>query len=92
MTQPSDDAPDQPRLEREELLIVLRDLTHLQLIARDQEIGLRAELAQARIDVANAHSAGAAAVDNVRRSTTWKVGRVVTMPLGFVKRVLRRSN
>ena len=84
------DGYDAVRSERDELKQVVRELTHLQLIARDAEIGLRSQLMQAEIDLAHAHAVGAAEVAKVRQSTAWRVGRLVTRPAAVVKHRLRR--
>jgi hypothetical protein len=74
------------RAENAQLIATIRDLTHAQLISRDLELGLRAEIMQARIDIVHAHATGKAEVDKVRRSTSWRIGRAVTRPLGVVRR------
>lgn len=78
------------RHERDLLVASLRDSTHAQLISRDMELGLRAELMQARIDIVQARAMGAHALAMTRRSTTWRIGRLVMKPVGLAKRVLRR--
>jgi hypothetical protein len=78
------------RHERDLLVASLRDSTHVQLISRDMELGLRAELMQARIDIEHARAMGAHALAMTRRSTTWRIGRLVMKPVGAAKRVLRR--
>lgn len=77
--------------ERDELLRTIRELTHLQLISRDVEIGLRAELVQARIDADHADARTDHTVLLIKRSPTWRAGRAVTAPLRFGRRVLGRS-
>jgi len=77
------------REENARLVEALRDMSHAQLISRDTELGLRAELLQAQIDIVHANAVGAAEVNKVRASTTWKVGRAVTKPLSFVRRLGR---
>lgn len=79
------------RRQRDELLAVVRDLSHSQLIGRDVELGLRAELVQARIDLIHADGRSAHVVDTLRRSTTWRIGRMVTLPLAMGKRVMRKA-
>jgi hypothetical protein len=79
------------KLERDQLLVTVRELAHSQLISRDQEIGLRGEVAQARIDLMHAHAAGNEAVNEVRRSATWRVGAIVLRPIQFVRRLRRRG-
>jgi hypothetical protein len=75
------------REENAQLIATLRDLTHAQLISRDLELGLRAEVMQARIDILHAHATGAHEVDKVRRSMSWRIGRAITKPLGAVRRL-----
>jgi hypothetical protein len=77
------------RKENEHLVATLRDLTHSQLISRDLELGLRAEVVQLRIDLVHAHAVGAAEVNKVRTSTSWRVGRMITKPFGVVRRMGR---
>ncbi|MFC6354794.1 hypothetical protein [Luethyella okanaganae] len=77
--------------ERDELLISVRELSHAQLIARDIEVGLRSELMQARIDLENAEGRTIHTVGLIRKSTTWKIGRIVTKPVGLVRRLLGRK-
>jgi hypothetical protein len=77
------------REENAQLITTLRDLTHAQLISRDLELGLRAELMQARIDILHAHATGAHEVDKVRTSMSWRIGRAITKPLGVVRRLGR---
>lgn len=77
------------REENARLVEALRDLSHAQLISRDTELGLRAELLQAKIAIRHAHDVAAAEVSKVRQSTTWRVGRVVTKPLSFFRRFVR---
>ena len=77
--------------ERDELLATVRELTHLQLVSRDLELGLRAELIQTRIDLQNAHLHGKAEVDKVRASATWKIGTMASAPLRLAKRVVGRG-
>ena len=78
------------RAERDVLIASIRDLTHSQLISRDLELGLRAELMQAKIDLGNARDRGVHDLYMTRRSTTWRVGRLVMKPVVFGRRVLRR--
>jgi hypothetical protein len=91
-TQVNCDKPDcvNVRAERDLLLSSIKDLTHAQLIARDMELGLRAELMQARIDVEHARARGAHDLAQTRKSITWRVGRLVMSPLAISKSVLRR--
>lgn len=77
--------------EREAILIAsLRDLTHAQLIGRDLELGLRAELMQAKIDLKHARERANHDLIVTRQSTTWRVGRMAMRPLVFARRVLKR--
>ena len=78
------------RAERDVLIASIRDLTHAQLIGRDLELGLRAELMQAEIDLGYARDRGAHDLYMTRQSTTWRVGRLVMKPVAFGRRVLRR--
>ena len=78
------------RAERDVLIASIRDLTHAQLISRDLELGLRAELMQAKIDLGYALDRGVHDLYMTRRSTTWRVGRLVMKPVVFGRRVLRR--
>jgi hypothetical protein len=80
----------QVREERDLLLASIRDLTHAQLIARDTELGLRAELSQARIDLGHARARGAHDLAMTRTSLTWRVGRFVMRPVAIAKNFLRR--
>ncbi|WP_223694591.1 hypothetical protein [Leifsonia poae] len=86
MSEESDDLR-RLRTERDELLATVRDLAHLQLIGRDIELGLRAELMQAKIDAEIARAATAGEAARVMSSSSWRVGRAVTWPV----RVLRRT-
>ncbi|PJJ71221.1 hypothetical protein CLV46_0763 [Diaminobutyricimonas aerilata] len=87
-------AATDPAAERERLLAIIQDLAHNQLIARDVELGLRAELLQARIDLEHAQareSHGAnEAVRLMKRSTTWRVGRAITGVFAPVSQLARR--
>lgn len=76
------------RRQRDELLLAIRELSHSQLIGRDLELGLRAELVQARIDLIHAEGRAAHVADTIRRSTTWRLGRIITMPLGLGRRLV----
>ncbi|WP_323510962.1 hypothetical protein [Cryobacterium sp. 5I3] len=89
------------RQERDLLVVSLRDSTHAQLISRDIELGLRAELMQAKIDIEHergrahheierARERGARDLALTRSSTTWRIGRAVTSPVGAARRLLRR--
>jgi hypothetical protein len=80
----------QVREERELLLASIRNLTHAQLIARDTELGLRAELSQARIDLVHARARGAHDLAMTRLSVTWRVGRYVLRPVAIAKNFLRK--
>lgn len=90
---PSGNSDELERLREENARLVeaLRDMSHAQLISRDTELGLRAELLQAHIDIVHANAVGAAEVNKVRASTTWKVGRAITKPLSFVRRIGRTA-
>lgn len=77
------------RLERDALLASIRDLTHSQLIGRDIELGLRAELMQTQIEIEDARARGNHAPAATRRSVIWRVGRLVLHPVSLGKRVLR---
>lgn len=78
------------KVERDVLIASIRDLTHSQLIGRDLELGLRAELMQAKIDLGNSRDRGVHDLYVTRRSTTWRVGRLVLKPVVFGRRVLKR--
>jgi len=89
------------RRERDLLVASLRDSTHAQLISRDMELGLRAELVQARIDFIHERDRAEADIRRVRDSsardlaltrgsTTWRIGRMVIAPVALVKRAKRR--
>ena len=78
------------RRQRDELLLAVRELSHSQLIGRDLELGLRAELVQARIDLIHAEGRASHVADTIRRSTTWRIGRIITMPLGFARRAIAK--
>ncbi|MGO4105210.1 hypothetical protein AB4Y63_14745 [Leifsonia sp. YAF41] len=78
------------RAERDILLNSVKNLTHSQLIGRDMELGLRAELAQAKISIEEARARGAHDLAQTRKSTTWKIGRLVMTPAILLKRVQRR--
>jgi hypothetical protein len=89
------------RTERDLLVASLRDSTHAQLISRDIELGLRAELMQAKIDIEHerarayyeverARERGALDLALTRKSTTWRIGRIVMSPAGVAKRTIRR--
>ncbi|SDO16304.1 hypothetical protein SAMN05216368_11197 [Cryobacterium flavum] len=79
----------QNRRERDALLASIRDLTHSQLISRDIELGLRAELMQTQIDIEDARARGNHDLAETRRSVTWRVGRLVLRPVSLGKRVFR---
>ncbi|KFF58514.1 hypothetical protein JF66_18045 [Cryobacterium sp. MLB-32] len=81
----------QLRKDRDRLIATVRDLTHSQLIGRDMELGLRAELMQAKIDLKHARASSAHDLALTRRSTTWRVGRLAMMPLVVSRRVLKSA-
>jgi hypothetical protein len=72
--------------ERERLVEAVRNLTHESLINRDVEFGLRAEIHRLEDQLLSAHNATAKTVDEIKQSTTWRVGRAVLKPLSMVKR------
>lgn len=76
------------REERDALLLALRDLSHAQLVSRDLELGLRAELTQARIDMDHVRATAAHALNEVRRSRTWRLGSLLLSPARVAKRFL----
>ena len=78
------------RTERDSLVLSVRELTHAQLIGRDLELGLRAELMQTQIDLKDARESGSHDLTMTRRSVTWRVGRIILKPAYFAKRVLKR--
>jgi hypothetical protein len=89
------------RKERDLLVASLRDSTHAQLISRDMELGLRAELVQARIDfiqvrdraeeeIARVRDRSVRDLAMTRASTTWRIGRIVMTPVALAKRAKRR--
>lgn len=82
----------QIRRERDDLLAAIRDLSHSQLISRDVELGLRAELVQARIDLIHSEGRTKHVADSIRNSTTWRIGRLFTKPLGIGSRLLGKGN
>jgi len=78
------------RAERDSLLASIRDLTHAQLIGRDIELGLRAELMQSRIDMDEVRDRSRHDLFITRRSATWRVGSLILGPVSGGKRMLRR--
>lgn len=84
----SDDWP----AERERLIETVRNLTHEALINRDIEFGLRAEIYRLEDQLLVAHQATTKAVQEVRGSATWRVGRLVLKPISLVKRSPRSSD
>jgi len=89
------------RRERDEAVASLRDSAHAQLITRDIELGLRAELVQVHIDLVRERDRAETEVKRIRErsahdlavtrgSTTWRIGRVVMAPVAIAKRAKRR--
>jgi hypothetical protein len=72
--------------ERERLIEAVRNLTHESLINRDVEFGLRAEIHRLEDQLLAAHNATTTTVAEIKRSTTWRVGRTLLKPLSIVKR------
>lgn len=71
----------------------ITDLKHRLLTLRDHAIGAEAAVSAARAeaDAAKADLARAVAeLAAVKRSRTWRAGRVVLSPVGVVRRILRR--
>lgn len=79
------------RRQRDELVTTLRELSHSQLIARDVELGLRAELVQTRIDLIHAEGRAAWVADTIRGSMTWRIGRALTSPLRIGRRLMPKA-
>lgn len=79
------------REERDALLDSVRNLSHAQLISRDLELGLRAELTQARIDIDHVRATAVHTLNEVRGSRTWKLGALILFPATIGKRMLLRS-
>lgn len=77
------------RQEREALLTSIRDLTHAQLIGRDNELGLRAELMQTQIQLGEARDRGNHDLAMTHLSATWRIGRLILRPASLGKRVFR---
>lgn len=65
----------------------IEELVHLLLIAKDTEIGLRAQLDKALYD----KEAAEAFAHHVGSSLSWRVGRAITIIPRKIKRILRRS-
>ncbi|PWC03802.1 hypothetical protein DCE94_06230 [Agromyces badenianii] len=78
--------------EREHLIQTVRNLSHEALINRDIEFGLRAEIYRLEDQLLIAHHAASKAVEEVRGSTTWRVGRIVLKPLTLVRRASKGSD
>ncbi|MBO1737397.1 hypothetical protein [Leifsonia sp. TF02-11] len=85
-----DDELTRLRTENEELHRALRELSHAQLIARDVELGLRAELLQTRLNLINDAATHQHTVNLIRQSTTWRLGRLLTKPFAAARKVGRR--
>jgi hypothetical protein len=70
------------------------DLRRRVLTLRDHAIGAEAEIGVARAEIDSANASMRAAVADlaaVKASRTWRAGRMLTSPLGIVRRVLHRS-
>ena len=87
---PRESGSVQPREGSEAALIeTIRNLTHDQLIQRDIEFGLRAEIHRLEYQIMLQRNSVDDAVKEVRQSRTWKVGRTVLLPLAVIKRSVR---
>lgn len=101
--QPSDSCSAAVSPEVQALLAIVRDLTHTELISRDTEIGLRAEVLKLRIDLNDERSRIAydraqlellrkqvsRELSEARSSVTWRAGRIIIAPAAQGKRVVR---
>ena len=71
----------------------ITDLKHRLLTLRDHAIGAEAAVGTARVEVEAAKDEAQRALAElaaVKRSRTWRAGRVVLSPVGVVRRILRR--
>jgi len=97
-TGPDDDRPATEPIpsewpaEREQLIETVRNLTHEALINRDIEFGLRAEIYRLEDQLLVAHDAVSEAVEEMRGSATWRVGRFMLKPVSLVKRTSKGSD
>ncbi|NDC27669.1 MAG: hypothetical protein EBZ54_07725, partial [Actinobacteria bacterium] len=72
----------------------INDLTTQLIHSRDYAMGKAAELGELHIHVAEIQQQLKRARNQLKRaheSTTWKLGRVVMLPVRLAKRVLRRG-
>jgi hypothetical protein len=76
-------------LEQRDLLIeTVCRLTHLELIGRDSELGLRNTIAELRLNQVHIRDR---VIEEFRSSSTWKVGLVLTWPIRVFSSKLRSS-